>query len=123
MKTGIVLLLAVIATHYGYQAAGAPQTAENVFYVLRGLEGALLFYFLATARVGGAIGLIACYLGMFEEAQTAACGMLYVESVPVYSGICLEQFGPWPYAIVAATALVYLTCLKNTTKQPSQPHQ
>jgi hypothetical protein len=119
---GWILLGVVLATHYGYPLfSDGAEMASWAFYVLRGVEGAILFYLIAQARIGGAMGLVACWIGILEESQTAICGLTADDSpIPLYSGLCLEQFGPLPYAIAAATAVVYLKCYSDTTKRPSR---
>lgn len=121
MKTA-VLLAVVLGTHFGYSLlSDAPQEASWTFYVLRGIEGAVLFY-LVSKHVSG-LALVACWLGVFEEAQTAVCGMTAEGDalIPLWSGLCVEQYGPLPYAAFAVAALVYLICHNNLTRPPSPP--
>jgi len=102
------LLAIVLVTHYGYYLCATPTQAEAVFYVLRGIEGALLFAIIG-ASSKSMIMSAACWLGVFEESQTAVCGMTgYGIEVPLASGLCIEQYGYWPYAVVAASAITYL---------------
>lgn len=121
MKTA-VLILALVATHFGYcLVADGPAEASWAFYALRGIEGAVLFY-LVSRSVSG-LALVACWLGFFEESQTAVCGMTASGDalIPLWSGLCVEQYGPLPYAVLAVAALVYLICYKNPTRPPSPP--
>ena len=109
------LFAAVLVTHYGYYLA-QPEHVEAVFYVLRGIEGAILFAIIAS-YMRDVLAVAACWLGVFEESQTAVCGMTgYGIEVPYASGLCLEQFGYWPYAVFAASALTYLWMRRNDRK-------
>ena len=102
------LLAVVVLTHYGYYLADSPQQAENWFYVLRGVEGTALFYML-TRFLKDHYAIVICWLGAFEESQTAICGLSWTGgSIPLTSGLCLESYGYWPYAIIAATAILFL---------------
>lgn len=121
MKSALLLVL-VLATHYGYPFfADGPAEASWTFYVLRGIEGACLF-FLVSRTVNTPVALMACWLGVFEESQTAVCGMTASgESlVPLWSGLCLEQFGIAPYLVMALAAVGYLW-VKTPRKPPSPP--
>lgn len=110
-----ILLAAVLITHYGYYLA-QPDNVEAVFYVLRGIEGAVLFAIIAT-YMREMFAVAACWLGVFEESQTAVCGMTgYGIEVPFASGLCLEQFGYWPYAVFAASALTFLWMRRDDWK-------
>lgn len=98
---GAALLALVLIVHF----AVADQAASWWFYVARGVEGAILFLLVARHCTG--LAALACYLGAWEEASTAVCG--YIERDNEITGpLCLQAFGPWPYAILAATAIVYL---------------
>lgn len=120
-----IVLLAVILTHYGYQwvAAGLDEPekwASWWFYIFRGVEGALLFYLLSATFAGPSkwIGAAACWLGMWEETQTAVCGAasIYSGPVPLWSGLCLERFGPGIAIILGAIAL--WTVLRDRQTRP-----
>lgn len=121
MKSALLLAL-VVVTHYGYPFfASGPAEASWAFYVLRGIEGAALF-FLVSRTVNTPVALIACWLGVFEESQTAVCGVTASgESlVPLWSGLCLQQFGIAPYFAMAVIATGYLW-VKTPKRPPSPP--
>jgi hypothetical protein len=96
------LLLIIFGTHYTYDLA-APlyenqvQAARILFYIARGMEGAILFglvwLFASGTRVvvdGASFGL-ACLWGVVEEAQTSICqmahGIVTIEYTP-FVGLC-----------------------------------
>ena len=45
--------------------------------------------------------------GVFEESQTAVCGIAVNPDIEVTTGLCLERFGVIPYAAILAAVLVY----------------
>lgn len=115
--TGKLALLfgVVVVTHYGYPLlSDTPDAASWLFYILRGVEGMALCYLLLdlAPRMGKLARLwcVICWVGMFEESQTAICGVMADPHLPIplTSGLCLEQFGPLPYALAAIAALAYL---------------
>lgn len=91
-----MLLLTVCVVHFGYdwiaKAYPDPEAAAKAwFYMLRGLEGVILFALLAYAFRHRAV-IALCLLGMFEEGMTTACraskpisGVLGYEP---FSGLC-----------------------------------
>ena len=96
MKTAVLLLATVGIVHFGYDwiALSYPDqgaAAKAWYYMLRGLEGVILFALIARAfRHRGVIAV--CLLGMFEEGLTTACraskpigGVLGYEP---FSGLC-----------------------------------
>jgi len=118
-----MLLCLIVLTHYGYPymalaADNGSMTIDQMsswsFYILRGFEGAILFALLLQYPQGRGpyrmIWVLACWLGIFEESQTAVCGLISDPAVivPLWSGLCVEQFGNLPYILFAAAALVYL---------------
>ena len=104
MRLAALLLLAIAATHYGEQFFADRPAA---FYVLRGIEGAVLFGVIAWAFRSVIPVVWVSLFGMVEEAQTAACGWAETaESHPV--GMCMALVGPWPYAAAGAACIVYL---------------
>lgn len=115
MKTAT--LAGVLAlTHYGYplfaEGTDDPQAwASWWFYVFRGIEGVVLFYLLSGFVERNRLALTVCWLGMYEEGQTAICGLVAMPDtyVPVWSGLCINQFGQWPYVIIGAAALAYIS--------------
>jgi len=100
---GVALLLLVAMTHYGYP----DDAASWWFYILRGVEGTILFLLLAR-HVNKGVAVLACWWGAFEEAQTAVCGYTRMGMYPNGDGLCIEAFGPLPYAMMAAGLIVYL---------------
>lgn len=100
MKAAALLLL-VAVTHYGY-----PDPASWWFYILRGIEGAVLFLVIAWHSKG--LLFLAALWGALEEAQTGVCGYLSMNEPTTDQQLCIQAFGPWPYALLAATAIVYL---------------
>lgn len=115
----LIVLVVVIVAHYGYPfvAMGTDEPekwASWWFYILRGVEGTVLFYLVLQAFPGrggwSQIGAAACWLGMFEEAQTAICGTVYMgESPPLWSGLCIDG-GIMQYLVPAiGVAFVFLT--------------
>lgn len=116
MKQGLALLGLVLLTHYAYPVlADSAKQASWWFYVLRGLEGTALFVLLLSLspkqRMAAIVWVFACFLGAFEEAQTAVCGYAAMgteEEIPLWSGLCLEEFGYWPYAAIGASTMLYL---------------
>lgn len=100
MRLAALLLLLVAIVHYSYDIlamgyADQAQAARNIFYVLRGVGGAVLFCIvgLLSRRV---LVWMACALGAFEETQTAACGLAVgIDGSPGYEafqGLCGS---PW----------------------------
>lgn len=77
MRLAVALVVTVAVVHFGYDwiAQGYPDpgaAAKAWFYMLRGLEGVVLFAVVAYAfRHRGVIAV--CLLGMFEEGLTTAC--------------------------------------------------
>lgn len=106
-------MLALVAlVHYGYDpiATLLPGVSPAaLFYVLRGVEGAILFAVVLTQASSLPLALVAGW-GMIEEFQTAACrlsaDMGTAPAVVAFSGLC----GPWAYAlgivVIAALAAV-----------------
>lgn len=104
--------MVVAVTHFGTVMLDGPQQEQWGFYILRGVEGAVLFGLLALElkdKPWGRLALFACILGAFQEAETAVCGAFlygYNESTP--DGLCIAKFGIWPYALAGATIAVFL---------------
>lgn len=99
----------VLLVHFGYPFVS--ETAIDAkwnFYIARGIEGTILFAILWAVMPRHVLMSLACCLGAAEEAQTALCGSLGRVDVPLYSGLCIEQFGPLPSAAVAAAAFVFI---------------
>lgn len=118
-----LLLVLVAVTHYGPPfLAGLYPDPDSVvrawFYILRGIEGALLFcvvWALAPhtptfMRYGVAL---TCAWGALEEAQTAICraaiGIEKKAQVGLFEGLCDVATG-WPiYMTVVSLVLVACT--------------
>lgn len=128
MNRALAVLLVVGLAHYLYAPlsvmAGEPhQAASWLFYIFRGIEGAVVLGLLAGTFNGPGllmgIGAFACWLGVAEELQTAVCGAIsfgVMEDVPVFSGLCVERFGGLPYAATAAALLVYFMRRRHAGK-------
>lgn len=105
MKYGVVILLVVGITHWGYDfIARTPEQARWLFYILRGVEGSVAFFLLSTL-LDEPLAIVACWLGIWEESQTAVCGMASMSEnlyVPQWSGLCVERFGFVPYLLASA---------------------
>lgn len=100
MKLAVALLLAVGVVHFGYDwiAKAYPDqgaAAKAWFYMLRGVEGVVLFAIVAAlSRHRGVIAI--CLLGMWEEGLTTACraskpigGVLGYEP---FAGLCGREW-------------------------------
>lgn len=96
-------MLLVLVTHYGYYGHPEPEWA---FYIARGVEGAILFLLLAR-YVSGWLAAVACLWGALEEAQTAVCGIALMGET-TSGDLCIELFGPLPYAATAIGLLVFI---------------
>lgn len=113
------MLALVLLTHYGYpfiaSATDEPEKwASWAFYVLRGIEGTALLYLVMRLFPGrlpwAQLGIGACWLGMFEESQTAVCGLMAsgAPAPDIWGGLCVEQFGILPYMAVFAACVAIL---------------
>lgn len=114
MNLAAGLLLVVAITHYGYDPVctlvpSLGQSAKGVFYVLRGVEGVVLFsaiWFLRPALWA------VCLWGISEEGETAVCrvaaGFPGVPVATAWSGLCgdLTHLPLYMLGIVFAAILV-----------------
>ncbi len=117
MRLAALLLLLVAATHYAYDpialALGDVRPAA-MFYVLRGVEGFVLFVLLALRVRLDLPALLACAWGAAEELQTSSCrvsmGLASAPRVLPFEGLC-----GWPaYSIgVAAMACIAVYVAKG----------
>jgi len=110
-----LLLLTIVIVHFGYDPICAllpnlANAAGAVFYVLRGIEGSILFTVIAWLRP--TLWPI-CLWGFIEEGETAACRLMAgpLDRPPVaaaWSGLCGEvSHFPWyMFGIVTAAVLV-----------------
>ncbi len=105
MKAAL-LLVVVGLTHYGYAAYGDPQEQSWLFYIFRGVEGAVLFWLLLD-YVREAVLVWICWVGMIEEGATAVCGALSYKEIDYGSSLCLDQVGVLPFAAAAAFIIVW----------------
>jgi hypothetical protein len=123
MNLASLLLLAVAVTHYGVDplcalVPGLAHAAKGLFYVFRGIEGAILF---------GIIGVIrpilwpVCAWGLVEEGETAVCrfaaGPLGMSpTVTPWAGLCSEA----THLPIYMLGIVYLAILA-TRKAENEP--
>ena len=96
-----LLLLMVVVTHYAYEPIAefysTQQSARAVFYVLRGIEGTLLYCIVwaltpyKPLHIRFAVSAV-CAWGALEEAQTAVCRIAVgIDNHPdtkQYHGLC-----------------------------------
>lgn len=115
-----LLLVAVVVTHYAYQPlaefyADHEAAARAIFYILRGVEGTILYAVAWTLAPRGSkayrIGVsIACAWGMLESAQTAICraamGIDARATASAYNGLCDVVTGIPVYSLTMLFALV-----------------
>ena len=96
------LLVVILLTHYGYP----DKEASWWFYIFRGIEGTILFLTIYCPTKNAVVSF-ACIWGALEEASTAVCG--FVEMGSQEQGqLCIQAFGPLPYAVIGSALLVYL---------------
>lgn len=109
------LLLGLVAlTFYGYDPIAAyfpdPVRASRwLYYIFQGVLGVYCLCLVLPQMRGLWIGLMACWVGIYQETETAVCGIVAFGSsrtVPAFSGLCVERFGIWPYAAGAALIAV-----------------
>lgn len=110
----ILLLFVIAVCHYGYgplcEIVPTLRGQERgVFYVLRGLEGVVLF--LVIWRLHPILWAV-CAWGAFEEAETAVCrlsaGFPATPTGSPWNGLC-DQVTHWPMSmlgIVIAAILI-----------------
>lgn len=109
------LLLAVIALcHYAYeplaqQYDNPARAAAAIFYILRGMEGAIL-YLLVGLLAGHRLVWLLCIWGSFEEGESAVCqlaiGVVNRRPYEPFQGICGN--GYYMFGIVIAGWLALL---------------
>lgn len=96
MRLAALLLAIVAACHYGYdilaQAYADPGRAARAwFYILRGMEGAVL-YVLVGLLAGHRLVWLVCLWGAFEEGESAVCrlaaGVVNRPAYEPFEGIC-----------------------------------
>jgi hypothetical protein len=115
VKLALVLFATMLVTHYGYEPlAGSQSAAQAWFYVLRGIEGVVLFgAIIALLPRSATPALAVCLWGIWEEGQTAACRLAHgINNLPTperWQGLC-DAITGWPIymltlSIVAALAI------------------
>lgn len=126
-----ILLALVATTHYAPALLGslyADQAAATRawFYILRGVEGCVLYlavWWLAPhrpiyARYGVAL---ACAWGAIEEAETAVCrlavGIERKAEVPLFSGLCDQWLGAPVYVLTLVAVLLVLSAIVGREKK------
>lgn len=126
-----LLLVIVVLTHYGgdllatmYLDQAAASRAW--FYVLRGLEGGLLFLIVwsltpvqpLAVRYGASL---ACAWGALEEFQTAACrlaiGIDQTAESGLFRGLCDVVTG-WPVYMLTITSALLVAALRFQRQGP-----
>lgn len=99
-----LLALGVLGAHYAYYAWPDQMGRSWAQYVgahaLIVLTLALLLPAARRARLA-ALAVSACWLGIIESAQAVGCSVIAWGSIPT-ADLCIEAFGAWPYAAVAA---------------------
>jgi len=109
-----LLLVAVAVTHYGVDPLCTifpALSAKALFYVFRGVEGAIIFAVIGCLRP---ILLPVCIWGAVEEGETAVCRLVVgpLTAPPPatpWAGLCSDA-SQWPLymlGIVYLAALVY----------------
>jgi hypothetical protein len=111
------LLLAVLAAHYGYVLVDDVVARRWTFYVLRGLEGAVLASLLIRPRPWGSaraacLGSYAAALTFIEEAQTSICGIAEWRT-DVADDLCMSLVGGHTFAAVASGAIAALVVMNR----------
>lgn len=111
--SALLLLVGVWWAHYAYYrwpSSGDQQWAHYIgSHALLVLALFLLLPQATRARwpVAAVIGPVACWWGILESLQAAGCGYLRWGSLP-RADLCVEAFGAWLYALVAALSLATL---------------
>jgi hypothetical protein len=117
-----LLVVAIAATHYGYDPLCAlvpslEHASKAVFYVLRGAEGTVLFVIIGILRP--ALWPV-CIWGAVEEGETAVCriaiGSVTPPAASPWSGLC----GDYTQLPLYMLGVVYLAILA-TRKAKNEP--
>jgi len=120
VRLAAILLALIALVHYSYDLwamgyANQAQAARNIFYILRGVGGAVLFCIVGLLSRRTVV-LAVCLFGAFEESQTAVCGLARgIDSLPGYEafvGLCgqpMYTIGLWALVCLA----LYLRGQKN----------
>jgi hypothetical protein len=109
------LLLALIAgTHYGYEPLAQfyenpDRAARAWFYILRGMEGSVLFVLVGLLARQRLVWLV-CAWGFYEEGTTAVCRLSAGVVKPVehypFEGICGSGWYTAGVLVAAGLALM-----------------
>jgi len=122
MRLAAILLALIALVHYSYDIlasgyADQAQAARNIFYILRGVGGAVLFGIVGILSRRTLV-LAVCLFGVFEESQTAVCGLARgVDDVPGYSafvGLCGEPMYAVGLVIAIGLAAHLLDKIRKT---------
>ena len=110
-KSSLAMLVLVGAVHYGYHplTGWLGLSAAAWFYVLRGLEGVVLYAALWGLAPKSAVIRIGCLWGIVESAQTSICRLAAgagFTSPAAYRGVCDSVSGVSISAVVALVVLV-----------------
>lgn len=123
--TAIALCVAIstLATHTVYMMFPVGRVAEEVFYVMRGMNGAVVFFALAyfafrptVRRFPTGLLFVTCAFGAYEESLTMVCGLPAIGErlqsknvVAAMDGLCGAITGiPWALAEACLIALFLL---------------
>lgn len=96
MRLAALLLAVVAAVHYGYEPlaqyyADPARAAKGLFYILRGVEGFVLFLLIGLLAGSRMVWLVALW-GAAEEGQSAVCqlaiGVVNRRPYEPFQGIC-----------------------------------
>lgn len=106
---GPITALLVFAVAVGlYQVGGTPELRGELHYITQGAVIAYLLFRELTRNPSPFVRLV-LVLGVVEELQVSLCGIgSWGIIVPAGSGLCVEKYGVWPYAITATCSVLYL---------------
>jgi hypothetical protein len=122
-----------VGAHTLYLTFPAGRIAEEVFYVSRGVEGAVIFFALAyfafrptVRRLPTGLLFVACAFGAYEESLTVVCGLPAIgermASKPVVAamdGLCGAITGI-PWALAEACLILLFVLLFMVVKSGQQ---
>jgi len=110
MRMMLFAFVAICQYSYHWFDTGSAEASWE-FYVIQGIQGLILYTILAVLAHWYQLGVIvvmALAVGAYESSQHALCGFADWKD-SVYAGdLCMRTFGPWPYAVLAATGLCYI---------------
>ena len=126
---GAALLLLVVVVHFRYAALAewlhplqADYAARALFYVLRGVEGAVVFAVLLLLAPPSLLLRMACVVGMLAEGGTALCRAAWPLNQPLppganAGGLC-DAATREPITALLAGAIACALLLVNNKKGP-----